>query len=129
MKKKQVFALTGLLLAVAVMLGVWFAAKEKPQEGMKHITVEVVHGNGTTNTFTYDTDEEYLGALLKEKGLIAGTEDQYGIFVDTVDGEKAVYAENGSWWQFSCNGESAQTGVDQTLIADGSVYTWTYTIG
>lgn len=129
MKKKQVFALGGLLLAVAVMLGVWFATREDPQEGVKHITVDVVHGNGTTNSFTYDTDEEYLGALLQDKGLIQGEESQYGLFVKTVDGETADYAVNQSWWQLSCNGESSQLGADQVVITDGSVYTWTYTIG
>ena len=129
MKKKQGFALAGLLIAAAVMFGVWHFTQAGPQTGVKHITVEVVHGNGAVNRFTYETEEEYLGALLQKEGLIRGTEDQFGLFVDTVDGEMAVYAENQSWWNLSCNGESAQTGVDQVLIVDGSTYTWTYTIG
>jgi len=128
-QKKSLLATGGLVLAVLVMLGVWYATRPAPQEGMKHITVEVCHGNGTTNTFIYDTDAEYLGELLREEGLLAGSESEFGLFVDTVDGEKADYAVNQSWWQLTCNGESAQTGADQVVIEDGSTYAWVYTIG
>jgi hypothetical protein len=127
-RKRSLLAAAGLLAAVLVMLGAWYATRPEAQEGMKHITVEVCHGDGTTNTFTYDTDEEYLGALLKEAGLISGSESEYGLFVDTVDGEKADYSVNQSWWQLTCNGESAMAGADQVIIEDGGSYGWIYTV-
>lgn len=126
--KKKGLALVGFCLLAAVLLSVWYVSKPEAQSGMKHITVEVVHGDGGQVSFAYDTEEAYLGALLQAEGLISGTEDQYGLFVDTVDGETAVWEENGAWWNLSCNGETAQTGVDQTVIQDGAVYTWTYTV-
>ena len=127
--KKKLLPLMGFCLLAVVLLGVWYSTKPEPQAGMKHIVVEVVHSDGSEKEFAYDTEAGYLGELLKEEGLISGTEDQYGIFVDTVDGETAVWEENGAWWSLSCNGEAAQTGVDQTVVEDGAVYTWSYTVG
>lgn len=127
-KKRSFWVATILLIAALVMLGVWYATRPAPQEGMKHITVEVCHGDGTTKTFAYDTEEEYLGELLQKAGLISGSESEYGLFVDTVDGEKADYSVNQSWWQLTCNGESSMTGADQVVIEDGGSYAWIYTI-
>jgi len=128
-QKKSLLAAAGLVLTVVVMLGVWFSTRPAPREGIKHITVEVCHGNGETKTFAYDTDAEYLGELLQEEGLISGSEGPFGLYVDTVDGETADFTINQSWWQLTCNGESAQTGADQVIIEDGGNYVWIYTIG
>jgi len=127
--KKTIMSVVGFLLAILVLLGVWQGTRPETQDGEKHIAVEIIHKDGSEKSFSYDTDEEYLGELLKKEGLISGTEDQYGIFVDTVDGETAIWEEDGGWWSLSCNGEDAQTGVDQMVIEDGSVYTWTYMNG
>lgn len=127
--KKTIMSVVGFLLAILVLLGVWQRTRPEAQDGEKHIAVEIIHKDGSEKSFSYDTDEEYLGELLKKEGLISGTEDQYGIFVDTVDGETAIWEEDGGWWSLSCNGEDAQTGVDQMIIEDGSVYTWTYMNG
>lgn len=127
--KKRISALAGLLLTAAVMFGVWYATKPEPVEGMKHITVEVCHGDGTEKTFKYDTDAEYLGIFLEAEGLIEGGEGPYGIYVSTVDGERAVYEESGCWWGLTCDGESVNTGADQVIIEDGRVYAWIYSGG
>ena len=130
--KKQHKLLAGAavfcLLAV-LMFTVWRTSRPEPAEGEKHITVEVVHKDGATASFAYNTDEEYLGPLLEEAGLISGTESQYGLFVDTVDGETASYENDGGWWRLSCDGEDAQTGADGVVLEDGAVYIWTYTVG
>lgn len=125
--KKTVWSAAAFCLAILVLLGVWHSTRPDPQMGIKYIAVEVIHKDGSEKTFSYETEKEYLGELLKEEKLISGSEDQYGIFVDTVDGETAVWEVDGGWWSLSCNGEAAQTGVDQVVIEDGSVYTWTYT--
>lgn len=127
--KKTVLSAVAFCLAVLVLLGVWYGTRPEVQDGVKHITVEVVHKDGSEKSFAYETDQEYLGQLLKEERLISGTEDQFGIFVDTVDGETAVWEVDSGWWSLSCNGEDAQEGVDQVVIEDGSVYTWTYKNG
>lgn len=119
-----------LFLALAVVLGViWRVSRPGTAQGEKHITVEVVHKDGSEAEFAYDTGEEYLGAALTGEGLISGTQGAYGLYVETVDGETAVYSADGGWWKLSCNGEDAQTGVDSVPVNDGDRYTWTYTTG
>ncbi len=132
MRSKQKWPILGLiilLVAAGIFYAVWRTNRPAPQAGEKAITVEVVHGDGSEKSFTYQTDEEYLGALLQEEGLISGTESEYGLYVTTVDGETADYDADGAYWWLSCNGEDAQTGADQVVIQDGDVYTWTYTVG
>ncbi len=58
------------------------------QSGDKKITVQVIHGDQTERTFVYQTDEEYLGAVLKADKLAEGDEGQFGMFITSVDGEK-----------------------------------------
>ena len=128
MNKKLLLALTSLCLLMAVMLDIWQATKPVGTDDLKSITVEVCHKDSTTHTFPYETEEEYLGPLLLEDGLISGTMGAYGLFVDTVDGETADYAVDGGWWQLTCNGEAAQTGADLVVLEDGALYRWTYTI-
>ena len=119
-------AFCGLAILLAV---VWKASQPPAESGEKQVTVEVIHSGGGQAEFTYETDLEYLGQLLREEGLISGTESEYGLFVDTVDGETADYSLNGSWWRLSCNGTDAETGVDGVALHDGDTYTWTYTVG
>lgn len=131
MKKqhKIILAVVAFCVVVAALFAVWKLTRPEPQAGSKQVTVEVVHSDGETAEFTYQTDLEYLGELLQQEGLISGTESEYGLFVDTVDGEVADYSVDGSYWWLSCNGEDSQVGVDSVVIQDGDVYTWTYTTG
>ena len=126
MKKKVWLAAVCLVAAAALMFGAWYATRPEPVEGMKHITVEVLHSDGSEKTFAYDTDAEYLGIFLEEEGLIEGEEGPYGIYVSEVDGERAVYDECGCWWGLECDGERVNTGADQVVIEDGRTYTWIY---
>lgn len=130
MNKEKKFGAAGaaLFLALAVALGaVWMAARPAAVSGEKHITVEVVHRDGSQAEFSYDTEEEYLGTALVNEGLISGSESAYGLYVETVDGETADFDADGSWWKLSCNGEDSQAGVDSVPVNDGDQYTWTYT--
>lgn len=128
-KKRGVTALLLVCVLALAMFGVWKSRQTEPVEGMKTVTVEVTHSDGNEKTFTYETEEEYLGALLEDKGLISGTESAYGLFVDTVDGEKADYDRDGAWWRLTCQGNDAETGADAVLLEDGGVYGWVYTTG
>ena len=132
MRQKHIRPAAGILifcvLALALFL-VWKTSLPQAQSGSKHVTVEVIHKDGSTAEFTYETDLEYLGDLLTQEQLISGTPGPYGLFVDTVDGESADYDTDQSWWKLSCDGEDAQTGADAVVLQDGSVYTWTYMAG
>ena len=128
-KKRGVTALLLVCVLALAMFGVWKSRQTEPVEGMKTVTVEVTHSDGNEKTFTYETEEEYLGALLEDKGLISGTESAYGLFVDTVDGETADYGRDGAWWRLTEEGRDAAAGVDEVILRDGGHYGWIYTAG
>lgn len=132
MKKKALYGAAAAAVFCALAAGlwcVWQASRPETSQGMKTVTVEVTHSDQTTREFTCRTDLEYLGELLKREGLISGSEGEFGIFVDTVDGETADYSKNQGWWSLTCNGEPAETGVESVVLRDGDVYGWTYTTG
>ena len=94
----------------------------------KSITVMVIHNDGSTKSFRINTSAENLRAACEEQNLIAGDESEYGLYVKTVDGETA---DDGAqeWWCLTKNGEMSMTGVDDTMIADGEQYEFTFTVG
>ncbi len=94
----------------------------------KSFTFEVTELDGTKKEFEvkYDT-EEFVGEALVNEKLISGEVGQYGLMVDTVNGQKYDYTEDGAYWAFYVNGEYAMTGVDTTPIKDGEVYSFVAT--
>ena len=127
--KKIIIAVVAIVAVIAVFLGVYFATRPDTSEGAKTITVEVVHSDESSKTFTYHTDAEYLGEVLLDEGLIEGENGDYGLYVTVVDGEEAVYEEDGAYWAFYQGGEYAMQGVDQTPVNDGDAFSLVYTIG
>lgn len=121
MSKKMWIALGAVLLVIAILAGVYVATAPKAQEGSKTITVEVVHGDKTSKTFTYKTDEQYLGAVLTAEGLVEGENTQYGLYIQKVDGESASDADKTYWALYE--GETmAATGADAVIVTDGGAY-------
>lgn len=132
MKRKYVYgaAAAAVFCVLALVLWrVWQSSRPAAMEGEKTVTVEVIHSDGAVAEFTYCTELEYLGELLQQEGLISGSDSEYGLFVDTVDGETVDYARDQSWWRLTCNGEDAGTGADTAVLQDGDVYGWIYTTG
>ena len=124
-----VIAAAVLLVLVVGALLLWKQFRPAAAEGGKTITVEVVHKDESHKDFTIQTDAENLrGALEQQEGLIAGSDSEYGLFVETVDGETADMDAQ-EWWCFTKNGEMLPTGVDDTMIADGEHYEVTLTVG
>ena len=126
--KAAVALLIALVAVVAIALGLWVALKPQAAQGEKTITVNVVFADGTQNSHTISTSEEYLRGALEQAALIAGEEGEYGLFVKTVDGVTANDA-NQEWWCFTKGGETLETGVDSTPIADGDTFEITLTQG
>ena len=87
-------------------------------------TLEVVHLDGSTKTFEVKTDASNVGDALQEKGYIDGYQSQYGLTVETVDGETLDWDKSGAYWAFYINGEYAMTGVSSTTPEDGATYTF-----
>lgn len=124
--KKLILALVALILVVGVFAGVWFATRSQSTEGSKTFTLQIVHADKTEKTLTYSTDETKLGVFLEAEGIIAGDGD--GMF-HTVDGEKADWSVNQSYWALYLDGEYAMSGIYDTDIVDGTTYKLEYTIG
>ena len=130
MKNKKVWlGLIALVAVIAVMLGVYLGMRPETVEGSKVFAVTVVHKDGTETEFTYNTNEEYLGAVLLAEGLIEGEEGPYGLMISAVDGENADWNANQSYWALYIGEEYATTGVDTTPVTDGGEYRLVYTIG
>ena len=118
-----------ILVLIAVFAGIWSATRPATSEGAKTITVEVVHKDESSKTFTYHTDVEYLGEVLQSEGLVKGEQGDYGLYMTEVDGEAAVYETDGAYWAFYQDGEYASQSVDQTPINDGDSFSLVYTVG
>ena len=127
MNKKLWIALGAFILVAAILVGVFFMTRPKAQEGVKTITVTVVHKDETEKNFTYHTDEEYLDKVLLTEGLITGHEDQYGLVVETVDGERADWTLDNAYWGILIGEEAATTGISAIPVYDGSSYRLVYT--
>ena len=132
MKKSGIMIAVAVVLVLALaggMVALYWFTRPEPILGEKHITVTVVHGDESEKVFEYDTNEEYLGKVLSDAGLIQGDESTYGLMIHTVDGEKADWDANQSYWAVYLGEEYATTGIDQIVIKDGDVFSLVYTIG
>lgn len=132
MNKKSLIIVIAIILAlVAALVAVWFIWGEKPQEGSKAITIEVVDKEGKSTLYELKTDAEYLRQAMDEaEGLeYSGTESEYGMMVDTVNGLTADYSVDSSYWGFYVNGEYCNYGIDTQPVADGDAFRIVYTTG
>ena len=127
--KKMILAAVALVVVVALMAGVYFATKPATSKGAKTHTVTVLHADGTEKVFERRTDAVHLDELLKDEKIAEGDQTEYGFTIHTVDGEKADWNVNQSYWALIINGEYAMTGASSTPVNDGDAYRLEYTIG
>lgn len=135
-KKQNKKVILGVVafLAVVVLLGaVYYFTRPETSKGAKEVEITVVNKEGEKTEYQIDTDAEYLQQAMdeaKEEGLTySGTEGEYGLMVDTVNGEKAVFEEDGAYWGFSVNGEYCNYGIAEQPVADGDEFEIAYTTG
>ncbi len=121
-KRSWLSVLFLLILSAAMVLVMTGCGDKTEAEEEKSFTFEVYCQSGEVKTFTVESNQKTVGAALTEQGLIEGEDGPYGLMVLSVDGERHVYEEDGTYWAFYVNGEYAMSGVDTTSIIDGSVY-------
>lgn len=118
-----------VLVAAAVLVWAFFGPDRDTDSFDKTISVTVIHGDGSTKDFSIDTNEEYLRGALEQESLVQGDESEFGLFINTVDGETAD-ADAQQWWCINdANGEMLMTGVDDTVIHDGDAFQIVLTTG
>ncbi len=118
-----------VLALVAGMACAWYFGYYAPRQEELNakddseitITIQVTHSDGTVKEFEVKTCATYLGEALMETDFVEAHEDTYGLYLDAMDGEAAAMADNKAWC-FDKNGAMCETGVSQTIIADGDVY-------
>lgn len=128
-KKKVIIGVAALAAVAALMAVVFFVFREKPVEGNKQVTIEVVNQAQESTSYTVKTDAEYLRQAMEEAdGLtFSGTESEYGMMVDTVNGERADYTLDGAYWSFYVNDAYCNYGIDEQPIEDGDTFSIVYT--
>jgi hypothetical protein len=129
MKKKILIAVGAFLATVAILVGIFIIFREKPVEGSKEITIEVINSKEKSTVYELKTDAEYLRQAMDEaKGLTYdGEESQYGFAVYTVNGETADFSVDQSYWAFYVNGEYCNYGIDTQPVEDGDEFQIIYT--
>ena len=108
-----------------VVEGLWATATytENAKVGEGEKTVEMtVTAEDKSVVITVKTDAETVGDMLRETRVATGSESDYGLFVDTVNGIKADWDTDGTYWGFYVDGEYSSVGVDSVDIpTDGSL--------
>ena len=128
---KKIALFIAVLAVIAIIFGGIYAVfSPKATKGAKEISIEVVDDKGESKTYTAHTDAEYLRQVFDEiEDLsVEGTESDYGLMVETVNGVTANYDVNGTYWAFYLGEDYCNYGVDQQPVEDGQAYRIVYTL-
>lgn len=155
--KTTIIALAALIAAVALLVGIYFMTKPRPENDDKDdtkqtvneqkddsgkaidgeeettlagdtFTLVVVHGDGTEKTFTITSEEDYLAPALITEGILTDEGVETGMY-NTVDGETADWNADQAYWAFYIDDEYATYGMNDTPIEEGGNYKLVYTVG
>ncbi|MDD6363096.1 MAG: DUF4430 domain-containing protein [Lachnospiraceae bacterium] len=136
-KHKKSILLVCLLLAAAAVLALvfHFASAKNVQKGSKECSLTVTDDSGTSKTYECSTDAEYLRELMDELSAdqtqefsYEGSEGQYGLFINTVNGLTADYDKDHAYWAIYVDGEYAQNGADTQPVNDGDKFELKYEV-
>ena len=103
------------------------ANPEEESASMMTFTVTVVHKDGSSKDFTFETAQRFVGPVLEAEGLIEGNAGPYGMEITKVDGVQAIYSVDKAYWAVFEGEEYALQGIDTTPVVDGGVYKLVYT--
>ena len=128
--KKKLLGILLIVVLVAAMALVYGKFSEKPVEGSKNITIEVVNSKEESKVYELKTDAEYLlGAMEETDGLtFEGEEGEFGMSIMTVNGETADFNVDASYWAFYVNDEYCNYGVSEQPVEDGDAFSIVYTV-
>lgn len=125
--KKMIWILTVLaVVAAGGLIAIRYANRPRTQQGVKSITVEIIHSDSSKRTVPVTTERDLLEEVLNDEHLAEGSQGPYGLYIETADGETASYSVDQAWWKLLIDGEQAQQGVGETPIEDGRLYTLEY---
>lgn len=122
--KKVIIGVIALVAVVALMAVLYFAFREKPVEGAKAITIEVIDDQAQSTMYELNTDAEFLRQAMDEaEGLeYTGYDSDYGFTVDSVNGLVADFNTGGAYWSFYVNDTYCNYGIDSQPVEDGDAF-------
>lgn len=128
--KKVIIGVAVLVAVIAVFAVVFFVFREKPVEGAKTITIEVIDNEQNSTKYEVHTDAEYLRQALEEaEGLsFSGSEGEYGFVMETINGVTADFTTGNAYWSFYVNGAYCNYGVDSQPVLDGDAFQIKYEV-
>ncbi len=135
---KIVIGIVALIVAVAALLGVYYAFREKPEnpnlgpssEGStsfdeKQVTIEVINSKSESVLYEISTHADYLEETMNEAdGLTYEATDG---MVMVINGERADYVLDGAYWAFYVNGEYCNYGISDQPVNNGDIFKIEYT--
>ena len=130
--KKKLLGIGLIVVLVAAMALIYGKFSEKPVEGSKNITIEVVNSKEESTVYELKTDAEYLIEAMEEaksEGLtFEGEEGEFGMSIMTVNEETADFNVDASYWAFYVNDEYCNYGVSEQPVEDGDAFAIVYTV-
>ena len=126
--KRVVIGVIVLAAVIALMAIAYNAFREKPVQGSKEITIEVVGKDKNSTVYELATDAEYLRQAMEEAEEQGLTFEIADGMVHTVNGVTADFAKDSAYWSLYVNDEYGQLGVDSQPVEDGDAFRIEYTI-
>lgn len=115
-----------LVLAAALLTGLWWFTTSHGTASAKHITITVTGQDGATQSYPVDTDAAYLKEAAESVLTLEGKETSYGFAVYSINGETADFEKGSAYWAIYINGEYGNYGIDQQPVTDGDTYGFVY---
>lgn len=97
-------------------------------EGALKFALTVTFQDSTKKEYEIHTDKTNVGDALADAGVVSGSVSGTGLFIDTVDGVKADYSVDQSYWALYVNGEYSSVGASLVEVKDGLKIELRYTI-
>ncbi len=130
--KIRILSIALLAVVVVVFIAIYFFNHPKINSTPKNITIEVTDGNGKTAQYRLSTEAAYLDEAMDELSAngsgfsYSGSDSKFGVMIEEINGERAVYEKDDAYWSLYVNGEYAQYATSSQPVVDGNVYTWKY---
>ena len=129
--KKIVLGVVLFAVVIAVLFGCWKVFGAKTTQGAKSYTLTVQDDQGDKKVYEGYTDAEYVRGALEELEktedfTLEGSESDYGLYIEKVNGLEADYNKDGAYWALYMNGEYAQNGIDTQPVRNKDEITLSY---
>ncbi len=133
-KKNILIAVCTLATLIVVFALIYVTNKPAAATGSKDIRIEVTGSVGDTTEYELITDASFLKEAMDELAArgsgfsYTGSNGDYGVVVEEINGERAVFEKDGAYWALYVNGEYGQYGADTQPLSDGDDYLWKYEV-